>query len=275
MFAKAFSYGGVLLLAGAAVLVTPALGQAQFRGVHFGGARFGGAFFGGNPGGFFRNPSPYGVPGGFYRNPGPYGYGYHAYYGYRHHAYYGGYPAYLAAYGGYGPYDYGGYGSYSTNYGPSYAQMSTDGSALNAPAKPALTAEEKDVRALVAATGVPTDDGHLVWPLALRLLHGQEAEALRGQIDALLQVAATQAARGQPNRAVVQELAEAADRFRKLLLRNRQERHALTQPAYEEAERFLDRLAGTPRLLQARLAPAPSGSGGEGKGGSDAPDHRP
>jgi hypothetical protein len=276
MFTKVFSYGGVLLLAGAAVLATPAFGRAQFRGgprfggMPFGGARFGGAYFGGFRGGFYHNP------GAFYRNPGyygghrygHYGYGYHPYYGYRYYPYYDGYAAYLSYYGG--------YGSSEPSYGAFYTSSFVDyGSALNAPARRALTAEEMDVRALLAASGVPADEDRPVWPLALRLLPGREAEALRGQIDGLLQVAATQAARGRPNPAVVEELAQTTDHLRKLLHRHRQERPGLTQPAYQEGERFLDKLGDAPRLLRIQPAPAPAGSGGEGKGGSHAPDHRP
>ena len=54
-----------------------------------------------------------------------------------------------------------------------------------------------------------------------------------------------------------------------------EERGGLARPSYEEAERFLDKLDDARTLLRVQLAPAPSGSGGEGKGGSDAPDHRP
>lgn len=137
------------------------------------------------------------------------------------------------------------YSSYS--YVPSYSNY---GATLTAPANDARTAEEKDVAALLAASGVPTDEAGPVWPLALRFLPGQEAQALRGQIDGLLQVAATQAARGQPNTAVVEELAQATDHLRKLLLRQRQERGGLAQRTYEDAERFLDKLAGAQKLLR-------------------------
>ena len=57
MFRKAFSFAGLLLLAGAAVLVTPGSGQAQHRG---GGGFHGGGFHGGGFHGGFRG-------GGFHR----------------------------------------------------------------------------------------------------------------------------------------------------------------------------------------------------------------
>jgi uncharacterized protein (TIGR03000 family) len=107
MFQKAFSYGGMLLLAGAAVLVTPSSGQAQ-RGGHGGGGHFGGGHFGGTHlgGGHFG-----GYHGGFYRGGWNHG-GYGRAYGWRgyHHPYYGVY--------GYYPYSYGTgvYGSYPYSY---------------------------------------------------------------------------------------------------------------------------------------------------------------
>jgi uncharacterized protein (TIGR03000 family) len=112
MCRKVFSFGGLLLLAGAVVLVTPGSGQAQHGGHgggghgggHFGGGHFGGGYHGGNFGGY---------RGGFYHSGAHYGgyhYGYHNYYphygvySYRHdHPYYG-------SYGYYYPYSYGSYG---------------------------------------------------------------------------------------------------------------------------------------------------------------------
>jgi hypothetical protein len=101
-----------------------------------------------------------------------------------------------------------------------------------------------------------------VWPLALRVLPGSDAESLRGQIDALFQDAASQAARGQSNTAVVKELVQATDRLRKLLVRHRDERGSLAQTSYEEAERFLDKLKGSRTLLQTKpdLSPGARGS---------------
>src|SRR6267378_6768167 len=57
MFRKAFSFGGLLLLAGAAVLVTPGSGQAQHRGGggHGGGFHAGGFHAGSMHGGRFHH----------------------------------------------------------------------------------------------------------------------------------------------------------------------------------------------------------------------------
>jgi len=254
MLTKAFSFGGLAGLAAAAALLTAQPGQAAPPRFVGGFGHFGGFHGGGFYGGFARYRMGYYGSYRFYR---PYVGAYGPYY-----PYYGGYGGYPSYYGGYGP-------SGPDYIGPDYVWGSTP------PAKPVLTAEEKDVRALLTAGGVPTDEGRPVWPLALRVVPGPEAEALRGQIDALLQTAATQAARGRPNPDVVQELTQATDQLRKLLVRHREERGGLAQTSYEDAERFLDKLGGARTLLRTQLAPAPAGPRGEGKGGSDAPDYRP
>jgi hypothetical protein len=170
------------------------------------------------------------------------------------HPYYGGY--FFSGYS-YAPYN-GGNGDYYPDYRYSYRRSFADyGTPLTLPANPAQTAKEKDVATLLAASGVPTDEGRPVWPLALRVLPGKEPGALRGQIDALLQEAAMQAGRSRPNTAVFDELVRATEDLRKLLLRHRQERGGLAQASYEQADRFLDKLAGAQKLLRVQLAPAP------------------
>jgi hypothetical protein len=58
MMQKMFSYGGILLFAGAAVLVTPGFGQAQHRGGDpVGGARIGCAHVGGCHGASILQPA--------------------------------------------------------------------------------------------------------------------------------------------------------------------------------------------------------------------------
>jgi uncharacterized protein (TIGR03000 family) len=106
------SYGGVLLLVGAAALATPNTGWAQrgggghgggahFGGAHFGGAHVGGARFGG---GHIGGARVGGYRGGVYGNAYRFG-GSRAYY----------HPNYL--YGGYGFYPYYGfYGAYPYSY---------------------------------------------------------------------------------------------------------------------------------------------------------------
>jgi len=212
----------VFMTAGSALAAPPG-GPLRFAG----GARFGGL---GRVGGFGRF-------GGFNR--------------------FGGVNGFLNRFplhynGGYGigsPYSgyYPGYGSYyyGSSYPGSYYEYTW---VANSPAKPELTTEEKDARALLAASGVPTEDGRPVWPLALRVL--PESESLRAQIDGLVQEAASQASRGRPTKAVVKELVDATSRLRKLLVRHKEERGGLAQTSYEEAERFLDKLEKSRTLLE-------------------------
>jgi uncharacterized protein (TIGR03000 family) len=96
-------YGGMLLLAGAAILATPSSswahggGGGHGGGGHFGGAHFGGAHFGGYHGGFYHGGYHYGYGNGYYYPH--YGY-YHRYYPY--YSYYPYYynPGFYGAYGG-------------------------------------------------------------------------------------------------------------------------------------------------------------------------------
>jgi uncharacterized protein (TIGR03000 family) len=118
MFRKPLSFGGMLLLAGAAALATPSLGQAQHGGGghgggHGGGGHFGGTQFGGARLGGYRAGSYSGGRYGGFRNS------YYPHNGYAHH-YYGTYPLY-GYYPSYGLNSYGsGYaGSYS--YDPMYS----------------------------------------------------------------------------------------------------------------------------------------------------------
>jgi uncharacterized protein (TIGR03000 family) len=100
MFGKAISFGGMLLLAGALVLVTPGSGRAQHHGGGRGGGFHGGsAHVGGIHSGNFHSSSFHG-----YYNHGYYNHGYHRFNGL------GYYPYYYPKYGYYRPY------SYSTPY---------------------------------------------------------------------------------------------------------------------------------------------------------------
>jgi len=112
MFRKALSYGGLLLLAGAMVLVTPGFGQARGGGGggHGGGGHGGGGGFHGGGGGFHGGGG--GFHGGGFRGSGFRGSGFHN--GGFHRGFNGGF-------GGYGYYpSYGDYG-YSPYYYNNYA----------------------------------------------------------------------------------------------------------------------------------------------------------
>jgi uncharacterized protein (TIGR03000 family) len=109
MVRKAFLYGGMLAIAGAAILATPGLSWAQHGGGHGGGGHFGGGHIGGGHfgAGHFAGGRIGGFRGGFYH-----GSGYHHYYpGYGSHRYYPGYGLY-----GYYPYGYDDYPYYADAY---------------------------------------------------------------------------------------------------------------------------------------------------------------
>ena len=96
MLRKMFSFGAVLLLAGAAVLMTTGTAQAQ-RGGHGGGGNGGGFHAGGYSGGFHAGGYNGGHISGYHGGYG-HSWGYRPYYGY-HHYWRGYYP-----YSGYYPY---------------------------------------------------------------------------------------------------------------------------------------------------------------------------
>jgi uncharacterized protein (TIGR03000 family) len=112
MFRKVFSFGGLLLLAGAVGLAAAGSGRAaghgggghfggaHFGGAHFGVAHFGGAHFGGYRGGLYRGGYHFGYPHAYNR----------PYYGYRRNYPYYGLSGYYPYYGLYGYPYYGAYG---------------------------------------------------------------------------------------------------------------------------------------------------------------------
>jgi uncharacterized protein (TIGR03000 family) len=129
MIRQVFSYGGILLLAGAVTLATPGSGWAQ-RGGHGGGGHFGGGHGGGHFGGGHGGGGHWGGyhGGGFYRGGGfrygyPYGHYGYGHYGYRHYYPYYGY-GYNSPYW-YG-YDYGTYpylSAYDSGYAGAYGDV--------------------------------------------------------------------------------------------------------------------------------------------------------
>lgn len=100
---------------------------------------------------------------------------------------------------------------------------------------------------LLQATGLPTDRGHIRWPVGLRSLASPEAEEVRKQIDSLF----GHAAGASVSAPVAQEIDRGVRKLRRLLFEDREERAALPHDVYVESERFLDRLQRAGKLLQA------------------------
>jgi hypothetical protein len=213
------------------VTETPSLAQAwPWRGGGYGGWQRG----------FYPRPwwgSPYAYPR----------WGWGAYY-YASPAYYYPYPAYA-------------YSSYLDSYpfaGVSAPPVSgTTSSLYSNPSlgSPAPSPEETAVSKALTASGVANDNGHLRWPLGLQILggpdSGHQADELRGQLSALFQQAAQQAAKGPADPKLLQEITRVVGRLHNLLTRDRQERGGLPRAVYDEAEHFLNQLADAEAVLRA------------------------
>ncbi len=131
MLLRAITHGGLSVLAGALLALTPASAEAAGHGGGHGGGGFhGGGHFGGFHGGHFGGYHGFAGYHGAIHHGGYYGHPY-AHYHYNHfRGGYGGFYPYLGAYGFYP--DYGNYGYYNSYYDGSYdpypyAQTATTG----------------------------------------------------------------------------------------------------------------------------------------------------
>ena len=117
---------------------------------------------------------------------------------------------------------------------------------------------QRGFEVILTASGVPNDGGQVRWPLGIRFLDSAEDQALRQQTEALFQVAAIHTQLGQLNPRLTWELKRAVNDLRSRL-QERNDRRPLPWADYQEAQRFLNRLAKAPELL-AQVLPTPSGS---------------
>jgi hypothetical protein len=154
------------------------------------------------------------------------------------------------AYGSGGSGGYGGGSARSSNesssaYGNPYqSENSMAGATLTS-----LQMAKSVASNVLDAMGLPNAGGRLDWPLGLRILPpGEKTVLLRNQIDALLGMAAIQSARGPVNPKLLQEASKAVNELHSLL---REKRTAFEASfTYNEADRFLDKLAHGLKLLQ-------------------------
>jgi hypothetical protein len=93
---------------------------------------------------------------------------------------------------------------------------------------------------MAAATlfGLPAENGHVLWPLGLRILPTHETKPLREQLEVVLYFVATQAAEGKVNHLFIDFGLQAVRDLRQLLKTQESTMHTVT---YTEAMRFLDR----------------------------------
>ena len=149
-----------------------------------------------------------------------------------------------------------GYGSYGmAPYDDAQAYAATPGNtesqAYAAQAQP--SPEEKSIRRLLTASGVPNDKGQLRWPIGLAILAAPEADELCERIDALFQETARQAADGSVSPALVETTRQAVQKLRRLLLKDKTERLGMPLAVYQESERFLNQLDRTEQLFRAGM----------------------
>lgn len=160
---------------------------------------------------------------------------------------------YMSSYAGGYAMGYG--GGYGMGYGypPIYGMTNpygTGDAALNpgvpaAPAAPVIP-NGQNIGALFTALDVPMDGNKLSWPLGLRTLSPADtATLLRGKIDTVVQIAATQKPLAPD---LVGYATDAIDELR-LLLRANRGSPSMAEQSYQDASRFLDHLqAALPAL---------------------------
>jgi len=161
-----------------------------------------------------------------------------------------------------------GYGSMQS-YGQGYGNMQDSGqgygdASLNTlpqtyATEPQRSREDKSMSRLLTASGVPNDNGQLRWPIGLVILAAPGADELGGQIEALFEESARQAASGPVNPVLAEEARHAVQKLRRLLLKDKSERFLMPLTVYQESERFLNKLDHAEQLLRAGLG-GPQGS---------------
>jgi hypothetical protein len=118
-----------------------------------------------------------------------------------------------------------------------------------------------------ALFALPTQYGRVRWPFGLEsLTPSDEAQALRDQLELVLNVVAAQAAEGQANRVLIDFGVRAVRDLRQLLREDKRSMHPQT---YAEAARFLDRAErGLTRLKAAEGSPDKLKAAETGPGGT-------
>ena len=93
---------------------------------------------------------------------------------------------------------------------------------------------------VLTAFGLPNKDGHLDWPIALKILRpDEETRNLRQQIDTVIRVLANRQASDNPNPLYISQARRALERLGSLM---DSERYSLTTGTYKEGKGFLAKL---------------------------------
>jgi hypothetical protein len=146
-----------------------------------------------------------------------------------------------------------GYGGGGGGQGAGYGGNQTGGSAG---VQTGDTGENRELSRTLTACGVPNEGGRLLWPVGLRVLRIPDMEELRRQIEAHLQEEAEQARVGPASEQLDQELGRAIRSLRNLMRRDEEERFSLPLTAYEDGERFLNKLESAAKLFRKGLEPS-------------------
>ena len=95
--------------------------------------------------------------------------------------------------------------------------------------------------------GLPTEDGHIKWPLAFRLLPPKERQELRDPLEGQLALVTTQASSGAVDGAVLSDVARNAARLSAWLKAHRID---MAEGTYRDGVDFLRMLDATVAALQ-------------------------
>ncbi len=101
-------------------------------------------------------------------------------------------------------------------------------------------------QSVLAALGVPNDNGAVDWPLALRLMPAEQKRELLEPLEAQLQIAGKQATEGTANPVVVREARDHVESVGRWL---RAHRSDMADGSYRDAEGFLSKLDKTLKTL--------------------------
>jgi hypothetical protein len=132
-----------------------------------------------------------------------------------------------------------------------YGMGGSTGGGDSASAPAAASSGGSSARALeviLRASGVPNQNGRVDWPVGLRLLRD---DSLRHQLEAQLQLAVEQVTAGGANPQLLDEIRRNVEALRRHLRADRARRFSMPLAAYEDAERFLQKLMRTPQILAA------------------------
>jgi hypothetical protein len=154
---------------------------------------------------------------------------------------------YMTAMSGATPYSMTPYGGYSMSmYGTPYGNTApTSATAVAATKSAADAASDKQTQVALGAYGIPTEDGHVKWPLAFRLLPPEKKSELTDTLENQL-IAMAGGSSGSSNATVLGGAKQSVQRLSAWL-----EEHKinLAETTYQDGRDFLRRVDATLKTL--------------------------